>query len=169
MRLPLSFSCFASMLISPSSHNLFCFSSFFSHSCLYIPDTPPPLPPSLLSMQMMAWLQLWTMGLLAAMAISPAVTSVPGLLVVEEENPVPVRTARRETRPILSRQKRDWIWNSLYVEEEKPAPNAYKIGQVGLTKISHRVWIAQCVSSFERGCQIKNIHLTQFKFPAEIK
>lgn len=73
------------------------------------------------------------MGLLAAMAISPAVTSVSGLLVVEEENLVPVRTARRETQPVLSRQKRDWIWNSLYVEEEKPAPIAYKIGQVGLT------------------------------------
>lgn len=77
------------------------------------------------------------MGLLAAMAIVPAVTNVSGLLVVEEEKPVPVRTARRETQPVLSRQKRDWIWNSLYVEEEKPAPNAYKIGQVGPTKISH--------------------------------
>lgn len=79
------------------------------------------------------------MGLLAAMAILPAVTNVSGLLVVEEEKPVPVRTSRRKTQPILSRQKRDWIWNSLYVEEEKPAPNAYKIGQVGLTKIPHRV------------------------------
>ena len=68
------------------------------------------------------------------MVIIPA-DNVSGLLVVEE-NPVPVRTARKET-PILSRQKRDWIWNSLYVEEEKPAPNPYKIGQVGLTKIFH--------------------------------
>ncbi|CAG00320.1 unnamed protein product [Tetraodon nigroviridis] len=82
----------------------------------------------------MVWLQLWTMGLLAAMAISPAVTNVSGLLVVEEENTVPVRTTRRETQPLLSRQKRDWIWNSLYVEEEKPAPTAYKIGQLKSSK-----------------------------------
>lgn len=31
---------------------------------------------------------------------------------------------------VLLRQKRHWIWNSLYVEEEKPAPTAYKIGQL---------------------------------------
>lgn len=83
---------------------------------------------------MMAWLQLWTIGLLAATAVVPAVTNVSGLLVVEEEKPVPVRTARGETQPVLSRQKRDWIWNSLYVEEEKPAPNAYKIGQLKSSK-----------------------------------
>lgn len=94
-------------------------------------------------MQMMAWLQLWTMGLLAAVAISPAVTTVSGLLVVEADNPAPIRTARRETQSVLSRQKRDWIWNSLYVEEEKPAPVAYKIGQVGLPKICHWLKIAQ--------------------------
>lgn len=73
------------------------------------------------------------MGLLAAVVFSPAVTTVSGLLVVEAENPVPIRTAR--TQSVLSRQKRDWIWNSLYVEEEKPAPVAYKIGQVGLADL----------------------------------
>lgn len=35
--------------------------------------------------------------------------------------------------PVLLRQKRDWIWNSLYVEEEKPAPSPYKIGQLKST------------------------------------
>lgn len=95
----------------------------------------PPLAHSLLSMQMMARLQLWTMGLLAAVVFTPAITTVSGLLVVEAENPVPIRTARKETQSVLSRQKRDWIWNSLYVEEEKPAPVAYKIGQVGLPQI----------------------------------
>ncbi|KAK7902010.1 hypothetical protein WMY93_018779 [Mugilogobius chulae] len=34
---------------------------------------------------------------------------------------------------VLSRHKRDWIWNSLYVEEEKPAPVPYKIGQLKST------------------------------------
>lgn len=148
MRLPLSFSSFASMLISPSSHHLFCFSSFLSHASTF--PTPFLLVlPRCLSMQMMACLQLWIMGLLAAMAVSPAVTNVSGLLVVEEEDPVPVRTARRETQAILSRQKRDWVWNSLYVEEEKPTRNASKIGQVGLTKISHRVQIAQFLWSLK--------------------
>eukprot|EP00066_Takifugu_rubripes_P012108 XP_011601374.1 PREDICTED: cadherin-5 [Takifugu rubripes] len=83
---------------------------------------------------MMARLQLWTMGLLAAVAFSPAITTVSGLLVVEAENPVPIRTARKETQTVLSRQKRDWIWNSLYVEEEKPAPVAYKIGELKSSK-----------------------------------
>lgn len=35
-----------------------------------------------------------------------------------------------DTKPALVRRKREWIWNSLYVEEEKPAPIPYKIGQV---------------------------------------
>ncbi|XP_054874408.1 cadherin-5 [Amphiprion ocellaris] len=43
---------------------------------------------------------------------------------------------KKERHPVLVRQKREWIWNSLYVEEEKPAPIAYKIGQL---KSSQRV------------------------------
>uniref|UniRef100_A0A3Q1FDZ3 Cadherin domain-containing protein n=1 Tax=Acanthochromis polyacanthus TaxID=80966 RepID=A0A3Q1FDZ3_9TELE len=39
---------------------------------------------------------------------------------------------KKESHPVLVRQKREWIWNSLYVEEEKPAPIPYKIGQVSL-------------------------------------
>lgn len=35
-----------------------------------------------------------------------------------------------DTKPLPVRRKREWIWNSLYVEEEKPAPIPYKIGQV---------------------------------------
>lgn len=76
------------------------------------------------------------MGLLAAVAISPAVTTVSGLLVVEADNPASIRTVKRDTQSVLSRQKRDWIWNSLFVEEEKPAPVAYKIGEVSLPKIA---------------------------------
>ncbi|XP_076599285.1 cadherin-5 [Chaetodon auriga] len=81
---------------------------------------------------MMAWLQPWTMGLMAAIALSVslAVAEDSGLPVVEAEKPGPVEIVKKETHPVLFRQKREWIWNSLYVEEEKPAPIAYKIGQL---------------------------------------
>lgn len=38
------------------------------------------------------------------------------------------------SHPVLVRRKREWIWNSLYVEEEKPAPIPYKIGQLKSSK-----------------------------------
>ncbi|XP_075960279.1 cadherin-5 [Anarhichas minor] len=75
---------------------------------------------------MMAWLQLWTMGLMAIMSVSLAVAGDSGLPAVEGN----VEIVKKESHPVLIRQKRDWIWNSLYVEEEKPAPTAYKIGQL---------------------------------------
>lgn len=40
-----------------------------------------------------------------------------------------------DTKPVLVRRKREWIWNSLYVEEEKPAPIPYKIGQVSFLAV----------------------------------
>lgn len=64
------------------------------------------------------------MGLMA-LSVSLAVAEDAGLHVMEAE------IVKKETHPVLFRQKREWIWNSLYVEEEKPAPIAYKIGQVG--------------------------------------
>ncbi|XP_045926611.1 cadherin-5 [Micropterus dolomieu] len=81
---------------------------------------------------MMAWLQLWSMGLMATMALSVSLagTEDSGLAVVEEEKQGPVEIVKKESHPVLFRQKREWIWNSLYVEEEKPAPIAYKIGQL---------------------------------------
>ncbi|XP_044070445.1 cadherin-5 [Siniperca chuatsi] len=79
---------------------------------------------------MMAWLQLWTMGLMAMMALSVSLAIASGLAVVEAEKQGPVEIVKKESHPILFRQKREWIWNSLYVEEEKPAPIAYKIGQL---------------------------------------
>lgn len=81
---------------------------------------------------MMAWLQLWTAGLMATMvlSVSPNIAENSGVLVVEGEKRGPSEIVRKESHPILLRQKRDWIWNSLYVEEEKPAPVPYKIGQV---------------------------------------
>ncbi len=82
---------------------------------------------------MMAWLQLWTVGLIASIAssVSPVVAEDTGLPLVEAEKQGPFEIVKKETHPILVRQKRHWIWNSLYVEEEKPAPIPYKIGQVG--------------------------------------
>ncbi|XP_068184451.1 cadherin-5 [Antennarius striatus] len=79
---------------------------------------------------MMAWLQLWTMGLVAtvALSISFAAAEDPALPVVEELGPSEI--VKKESHPILFRQKRDWIWNSMYVEEEKPAPSPYKIGRL---------------------------------------
>ncbi|KAM9344858.1 cadherin-5 [Symphorus nematophorus] len=79
---------------------------------------------------MMAWLQLWTMGLMAAVALSVALAAAEdlGLPAVGAEKPVEI--VKKESHPVLFRQKREWIWNSLYVEEEKPAPIAYKIGQL---------------------------------------
>ncbi|KAM7408338.1 hypothetical protein PAMA_002172 [Pampus argenteus] len=80
----------------------------------------------------MAWLQLLTTGLMAMMAssISISISEDSGLPVVDAEKERPAEIVRKESYPILFRKKREWIWNSLYVEEEKPAPNPYKIGQL---------------------------------------
>uniref|UniRef100_A0A3Q3VZH4 Cadherin-5 n=1 Tax=Mola mola TaxID=94237 RepID=A0A3Q3VZH4_MOLML len=75
----------------------------------------------------MTWLWLWTMGLVSTLFVSAEDFGLP---VVEAEKPGPVGISKKVSQPILFRQKRDWIWNSLYVEEEKPAPIAYKIGQL---------------------------------------
>nr|UUW46977.1 cadherin-5 [Platichthys stellatus] len=85
---------------------------------------------------MMDWLQLWTVGLMATMALSVslAIAEVSDLPVAETEKHVHVGIVKKETHPVLIRQKRDWIWNSLYVEEEKPAPIPYKIGQLKSTQ-----------------------------------
>uniref|UniRef100_A0A673CT81 Cadherin-5 n=1 Tax=Sphaeramia orbicularis TaxID=375764 RepID=A0A673CT81_9TELE len=77
-------------------------------------------------------LRLWATGL---MALSAALVVHSNLLVVNEKEE-PAAIVRKESHPVLFRQKREWIWNSLYVEEEKPAPMPYKIGQL---KSSQRV------------------------------
>ncbi|KAF7662471.1 hypothetical protein LDENG_00233950 [Lucifuga dentata] len=78
---------------------------------------------------MMAWFQLWTMGFMA-LTFSLAVAEESVLPVAEAENGSPAEVVRKESHPVLFRQKREWIWNSYYVEEEKPAPIPYKIGQL---------------------------------------
>ncbi|XP_019942681.1 cadherin-5 [Paralichthys olivaceus] len=87
---------------------------------------------------MMAWLQLCTMGLMATMALSVSLTIAEDsdLPMAETEKRGPVEIVKKESHPVLFRQKREWIWNSLYVEEEKPAPSPYKIGKL---KSSQRV------------------------------
>ncbi|XP_042357736.1 cadherin-5 [Plectropomus leopardus] len=82
---------------------------------------------------MMARLQLWTTGLAAivALSVSLAAAGESGLPAMGAEQIV-----KKESHPVLFRKKREWIWNSLYVEEEKPAPMPYKIGQL---KSSQRV------------------------------
>ncbi|KAK2824591.1 hypothetical protein Q5P01_021766 [Channa striata] len=84
----------------------------------------------------MAWLQLWTTGLMATLVLSVSldVAQESGLPSVEREKRGPVEIVRKESHPILFRRKREWIWNFLYVEEEKPAPAMYKIGQLRSTK-----------------------------------
>ncbi|KAL7384109.1 hypothetical protein ABVT39_024285 [Epinephelus coioides] len=85
---------------------------------------------------MMAWLQLWSTGLTAIMALSFSLAAAEdsGLPVMAAQQRGPVKIVKKENHPILFRQKREWIWNSLYVEEEKPAPIAYKIGQLKSSK-----------------------------------
>ncbi|KAL1007090.1 hypothetical protein UPYG_G00081740 [Umbra pygmaea] len=39
-----------------------------------------------------------------------------------------------QASPVLHRQKREWKWNSLYVEEEKPATEPYLLGKLKSTK-----------------------------------
>lgn len=78
----------------------------------------------------MAWLQLWTTMALSSLIIAQD----SGLLGMEADRQGPVDIVKKESHPVLFRQKRDWIWNSLYVEEEKPAPIAYKIGQLKSSK-----------------------------------
>ncbi|XP_029305204.1 cadherin-5 [Cottoperca gobio] len=87
---------------------------------------------------MMSWIQRWAMGLIAVMSLSVSIDVADDsvLPAVEAEQRGPVEIVKKQTHPVLFRQKRDWIWNSFYVEEEKPAPIAYKIGQL---KSSQRV------------------------------
>ncbi|XP_049927247.1 cadherin-5 [Epinephelus moara] len=81
---------------------------------------------------MMAWLQLWSTGLTAIMALSFSLAAAEdsGLPAMAAQQRGLVEIVKKENHPVLFRQKREWIWNSLYVEEEKPAPIAYKIGQL---------------------------------------
>lgn len=71
------------------------------------------------------------MGLMAAVALSISPAEDSGLLVVEALKLRPVGIVKKESHPILFRQKREWIWNNLFVEEEKEIDSPFKIGHVG--------------------------------------
>ncbi|KAG7512107.1 hypothetical protein JOB18_020379 [Solea senegalensis] len=89
---------------------------------------------------MMAWLQFWTMVLMVMMAlsISLAIAEDSDLSMVEAEKRGLAEIVKKESHPVLFRQKREWIWNNLYVEEEKPAPIAYKIGHLKSSQRAER-------------------------------
>lgn len=70
----------------------------------------------------MAWLQLWTFVALSSSLVVLRPVVEAGIR--DQDGAI----VKKETHPVLFRQKREWIWNSLYVEEEKPAPVPYKIG-----------------------------------------
>ncbi|XP_017287281.1 cadherin-5 [Kryptolebias marmoratus] len=85
---------------------------------------------------MMARLQLKTTGLLTTLALSLflVVAQDSGLPAVVPEREDSEDIVRKESHPVLLRQKREWIWNSLYVEEHKPVPIPFKIGQLRSSK-----------------------------------
>ncbi|XP_035981797.1 cadherin-5 [Fundulus heteroclitus] len=83
---------------------------------------------------MMAWLQPWTAGLVVTLAFLSFVViaqgSGPSGVVVVPQRKVSPDVVKKESHPVLVRKKREWLWNSLYVQEEKPAPIPYKIGEL---------------------------------------
>ena len=64
---------------------------------------------------------------LSAPGLSMALLALLSFLIVSMAE---LRGGEEPAGPVLRRHKREWLWNSLYVEEERPAPVPYKIGQV---------------------------------------
>ncbi|XP_061601235.1 cadherin-5 [Cololabis saira] len=83
---------------------------------------------------MMARLQPWT-GLMPTLALSVFLTVAQnsGLLWAAAEERVSSDIVKKESHPVLVRQKREWIWNTFTVEEEKPGPFPQKITQLKST------------------------------------
>lgn len=79
---------------------------------------------------MMALLFRMTLALCSVVVVMVGFGAV---LVEAEERSQDGSIVKKESHPVLFRQKREWVWNSLYVEEEKPAPAPYKIGQLKST------------------------------------
>ncbi|XP_054879388.1 cadherin-5 [Poeciliopsis prolifica] len=80
----------------------------------------------------MAWLQVQTAGLLLTLALQFFVIIAPdtGLSGTVPERRDSVDIVKKESHPVLVRQKRDWIWNTISVTEEREAPIPYKIAQL---------------------------------------
>uniref|UniRef100_A0A8C8DRQ6 Cadherin-5 n=1 Tax=Oryzias sinensis TaxID=183150 RepID=A0A8C8DRQ6_9TELE len=82
----------------------------------------------------MECLQVWTAGLMTTLAFFIVTTHESGLPRVVAQRLDDVDGVKKESHVVLTRQKREWQWNFLYVEEEKPAPVPYKIGQLKSSK-----------------------------------
>ncbi|KAM9727869.1 cadherin-5 [Menidia menidia] len=81
---------------------------------------------------MMACLQVGMTGLLTMLAMP--VFLAAGLPEVEAEQGS-LDIVEKESHPLLHRQKREWIWNSLFVEEEKNKSLPFKIGQLKSSQV----------------------------------
>ncbi|CAG6016448.1 unnamed protein product [Menidia menidia] len=81
---------------------------------------------------MMACLQVGMTGLLTMLAMP--VFLATGLPEVEAEQGL-LDIVEKESHPLLHRQKREWIWNSLFVEEEKNKSLPFKIGQLKSSQV----------------------------------
>lgn len=77
----------------------------------------------------MARLQLWASGL-AAFSFSVALLAASTAAAAAAEHEDGADIVRKEPYPVVSRQKREWIWNSFFVLEEVDFPVPQKIGQV---------------------------------------
>uniref|UniRef100_A0A3P9NKH3 Cadherin-5 n=1 Tax=Poecilia reticulata TaxID=8081 RepID=A0A3P9NKH3_POERE len=89
----------------------------------------------------MAWLQVQTAGLLLTLALQFYVIVAPdaGLSGVVPERRDSVDIVKKESHPVLVRQKRAWVWNSISVTEEREAPTPYKIKQVWFLRSDQKV------------------------------
>ncbi|XP_004076995.2 cadherin-5 [Oryzias latipes] len=82
----------------------------------------------------MECLQVWTAGLMTTLAFFIVTMHESGLPRVVAHRLDHADGVNKESHVVLTRQKREWQWNFLYVEEEKPAPVPYKIGQLKSSK-----------------------------------
>ncbi|PWA27275.1 hypothetical protein CCH79_00018317 [Gambusia affinis] len=80
----------------------------------------------------MVWLQVQSAGLLATLALQFLVIVTPdtGLSGMVPERRDSVDIVKKESHPVLFRQKRDWLWNTISVTEEREDLIPYKIGQL---------------------------------------
>lgn len=85
---------------------------------------------------MMAWLQAWTAGLVVSSALlfSVVIAQDSGLPVAVPEREDSDEIVKKESHPVLIRQKREWLWNSVYVTEERNISQPEKITKLKSSK-----------------------------------
>ncbi|MEQ2196857.1 hypothetical protein XENOCAPTIV_015890 [Xenoophorus captivus] len=81
---------------------------------------------------MMAWLQLWTAGFIVTLAFLffVVICQDSGLSGVVPERQDSADIVKKESYPVLLRQKRAWLWNALYVTEETAVSIPHNIGKL---------------------------------------